>query len=82
MKKGTPIGGICFRTFATQGFVEIVFCAVIDSEQMKGYGFHLMNHLKDYCIQKSIRHFLTYADKDAIGEFIFIITINNNLLIP
>lgn len=69
IKDGRPIGGICFRTFATQGFTEIVFCAVTSSEQVKGYGTHLMNHLKDYSSQKNIRHFLTYADEFAIGYF-------------
>ena len=48
IKDNKPIGGICFRSFPTQGFIEIVFCAVTSSEQVKGYGSHLMNHLKDY----------------------------------
>lgn len=69
VKDGRPIGGICFRTFAGQGFTEIVFCAVTSSEQVKGYGTHLMNHLKDYSTQTGIRHFLTYADEFAIGYF-------------
>lgn len=69
VKDGRPIGGICFRTFASQGFTEIVFCAVTSSEQVKGYGTHLMNHLKDYSTQTGIRHFLTYADEFAIGYF-------------
>lgn len=69
IKENRPIGGICFRPFETQGFIEIVFCALTMSEQMKGYGTHLMNHLKDYSIQKGITHFLTYADENAIGYF-------------
>lgn len=69
IKENQPIGGICFRTFPTQGFSEIVFCAVSLPEQVRGYGTHLMNHLKDYHIRKNILHFLTYADKDAIGYF-------------
>ncbi|XP_055836457.1 histone acetyltransferase KAT2A-like [Episyrphus balteatus] len=69
IKDGQPIGGICFRPFPTQGFTEIVFCAVTMSEQMKGYGSHLMHHLKDYSIRRGIRHFLTYADEFAIGYF-------------
>lgn len=69
IKEGRPIGGICFRTFTSQGFIEIVFCAVTSSEQVKGYGTHLMNHLKDYSIQQGIKHFLTYADEFAIGYF-------------
>ena len=46
IKDGRPIGGICFRMFGSQGFTEIVFCAVTSNEQVKGYGTHLMNHLK------------------------------------
>ncbi|KAK3102202.1 hypothetical protein FSP39_009584 [Pinctada imbricata] len=63
------IGGICFRMFPTQGFTEIVFCAVTSNEQVKGYGTHMMNHLKDYHISHNILHFLTFADEYAIGYF-------------
>lgn len=69
IKDNQPIGGICFRPFPTQGFTEIVFCAVTMAEQVKGYGTHLMNHLKDYSIQRGIKHLLTFADCDAIGYF-------------
>ncbi|XP_026318104.1 histone acetyltransferase KAT2A isoform X2 [Hyposmocoma kahamanoa] len=69
IKQGRPIGGICFRTFHSQGFSEIVFCAVTSNEQVKGYGTHLMNHLKDYHIRNNILHFLTFADEFAIGYF-------------
>lgn len=69
IRDNQPIGGICFRTFETQGFLEIVFCAVISSEQVKGYGTHLMNHLKDWSIRRGIYHFLAYADGYAIGYF-------------
>ncbi|XP_072393674.1 histone acetyltransferase KAT2A-like [Diabrotica undecimpunctata] len=69
VKENRPIGGICFRPFQTQGFTEIVFCAVTSREQIKGYGTHLMNHLKDYHISKGILHFLTFADQNAIGYF-------------
>lgn len=69
IQEDRPIGGICFRTFETQGFTEIVFCALTSSLQVKGYGTHLMNHLKDYSIQRNIRHFLAYADQFAIGFF-------------
>ncbi|CAG9859546.1 unnamed protein product [Phyllotreta striolata] len=68
-KENRPIGGICFRPFKTQGFTEIVFCAVTFLQQAKGYGMHLMNHLKDYHISKGIYHFLTFADQYAIGYF-------------
>ncbi|KAM3185015.1 hypothetical protein ACTXT7_007226 [Hymenolepis weldensis] len=64
-----PIGGITFRMFLAQGFSEIVFCAVIFNEQVKGYGTQMMNHLKDYHTQHGIYHFLTYADSHAVGYF-------------
>ncbi|MEQ2213362.1 Histone acetyltransferase kat2a, partial [Xenoophorus captivus] len=35
----------------------------------KGYGTHLMNHLKEYHIKHNILYFLTYADEYAIGYF-------------
>ncbi|XP_005997841.1 histone acetyltransferase KAT2B isoform X2 [Latimeria chalumnae] len=69
IKDGRVIGGICFRIFPTQGFTEIVFCAVTSNEQVKGYGTHLMNHLKEYHIKHNILNFLTYADEYAIGYF-------------
>ncbi|KAG8572990.1 hypothetical protein GDO81_012240 [Engystomops pustulosus] len=69
IKDGRVIGGICFRMFPGQGFTEIVFCAVTSNEQVKGYGTHLMNHLKEYHIKHSVLNFLTYADEYAIGYF-------------
>lgn len=68
IKDNRPIGGICFRMFAAQGFTEIVFCAVTSNEQVKGYGTHMMNHLKDYHVKNNVLHFLTFADEFAIGE--------------
>lgn len=68
IKDDRPIGGICFRMFPTQGFTEIVFCAVTSNEQVKGYGTHLMNQLKDFHIKHGVLHFLTYADEFAIGK--------------
>lgn len=68
IKDKIPIGGICFRPFPSQGFTEIVFCAVSSNEQVKGYGTHLMNHLKEYHIKQNIFHFLTFADEFAIGK--------------
>ena len=35
VKEDWVIGGVCFRMFPTQNFVEIVFCAVSASEQVK-----------------------------------------------
>lgn len=57
------IGGITYRPFDHRRFAEIVFCAIASSEQVRGYGAHLMNHLKDYVKTSSpVQHFLTYAD--------------------
>jgi len=69
VKQDRVIGGICFRLFPTQRFSEVVFCAVTANEQVKGYGTHLMNHLKEYHIKQGIYHFLTYADVHANGYF-------------
>ncbi|CZR61519.1 probable histone acetyltransferase GCN5 [Phialocephala subalpina] len=64
------IGGISFREFRDRIFAEIVFCAVSSDQQVKGYGAHLMAHLKDYIKATSpVMHFLTYADNYATGYF-------------
>ncbi|ORZ12078.1 hypothetical protein BCR41DRAFT_378159 [Lobosporangium transversale] len=64
------LGGITYRPFNHRKFAEIVFCAITSTEQVKGYGSHLMNHLKDYISENTdVRHFLTYADNYAIGYF-------------
>lgn len=71
VKRGLQVvGGITFRPFKQRKFAEIVFCAITSTEQVKGYGSHLMNHLKDHVKATSpIMHFLTYADNYAIGYF-------------
>lgn len=62
--------GITYRPFNSRQFAEIVFCAISSDQQVKGYGAHLMSHLKDYVKATSpIQHFLTYADNYAIGYF-------------
>lgn len=64
------VGGITFREFRERKFAEIVFCAVSSDQQVKGYGAHLMAHLKDYVRATSpVMHFLTYADNYATGYF-------------
>lgn len=64
------IGGIAYRPFGSRKFAEIVFCAVSSDQQVKGYGAHLMAHLKDYVRATSpVMHFLTYADNYATGYF-------------
>ncbi|WWC89250.1 uncharacterized protein L201_004170 [Kwoniella dendrophila CBS 6074] len=72
VKRGWKVvGGICYRPFESRGFAEIVFCAVDSSEQIKGYGSHLMNSLKDHVksAHPTINYFLTYADNYAVGYF-------------
>lgn len=64
------IGGITYREFRNHKFAEIVFCAVSSDQQVKGYGAHLMAHVKDYVRATSpVMHFLTYADNFATGYF-------------
>jgi histone acetyltransferase len=64
------VGGITYRPFKDRQFAEIVFCAISSDQQVKGYGAHLMSHLKDYVKATSdVMHFLTYADNYAIGYF-------------
>ncbi|SCU79421.1 LADA_0B00540g1_1 [Lachancea dasiensis] len=66
----TVVGGITYRPFDNREFAEIVFCAISSTEQVRGYGAHMMNHLKDYVRATSrIKYFLTYADNYAIGYF-------------
>ena len=69
LKNERVVGGVCYRPFHAQQFAEIAFCAVTSSEQVKGYGTRLMNHLKEAAKLDSIHHFLTYADNYAIGYF-------------
>ena len=42
----TPHRGITYRPFKGRQFAEIVFCAISSDQQVKGYGAHLMSHLK------------------------------------
>lgn len=35
LKQNRVLGGICFRPFKEQGFLEIAFCAIISTEQVK-----------------------------------------------
>lgn len=69
IKNKNIIGGIQFRPFKDRGFIEIVFCAIMVTEQVRGYGTYLMNHLKKYAKSEGIYHFLTYADNFAVGYF-------------
>ncbi len=69
MLDGRSIGGITFRPFPAQQFVEITFCAVTTDRQVRGYGSLIMTHLKAYCQKEGLLHFLTYADSFAVGYF-------------
>ena len=46
-----------------------MFCAITATEQVKGYGTRLMNHLKEHVKTEGVEYFLTYADNYAIGYF-------------
>jgi len=69
VKNDRVVGGICYRPFVPQKFGEIAFCAITSSEQVKGYGTRLMNHLKEAVKRDGLTNFLTYADNYAIGYF-------------
>ena len=69
-KDMTVLGGITYRVFPGRKFAEIVFCAVTSTEQVKGYGSYMMDHLKAHVRKTSdAEHFLTYADNYAVGYF-------------
>lgn len=65
------VGGITYKGFLDRGFIEIVFCAISSTEQVKGYGSYLMNHMKEQAKREGplVQHFLTYADNYAVGYF-------------
>lgn len=65
------VGGITYKGFLNGGFIEIVFCAISSTEQVKGYGSYLMNHMKEQAKKEGahMNHFLTYADNYAVGYF-------------
>ena len=69
--KMVVVGGITFKGFIDRGFIEIVFCAISSTEQVKGYGSFLMNHMKEQARREGplVQHFLTYADNYAVGYF-------------
>ena len=67
--KPAVVGGICFRTFALRGFIEIVFCAVLTSCQGRGVGRRMMNKLKDVMKSEHIFCFLTCAANEAVPYF-------------
>lgn len=69
VKDGRVTGGICFRTFAARGFIEVVFCVVAHEERRHGYGTHMMNHLKEIISREGIYDMLVFADTSAVTYF-------------
>jgi histone acetyltransferase len=69
MRDGSVMGGITFRPFPDLDFAEIAFCAISTQEQIRGFGSHVMAHVKTYLQAVGIHHILTYADNTAIGYF-------------
>lgn len=72
LMNGKAIGGITFKCFEREGytkFIEIVFCAITASHQVRGYGSRLMSHMKAWAQKHGFEHMLTYADDFAIGYF-------------
>lgn len=66
------LGGITMRQFGKDvPFLEIVFCAISSTEQVRGYGAFLMSVLKTWVMSAHphIQYFLTYADNYAVGYF-------------
>lgn len=61
----TSVNAFVARSF--QKFAEIAFLAISSSEQVKGYGTRLMNHLKEHVKRSGIEYFLTYAGKVGRG---------------
>lgn len=56
------VGGITYRPFKGRQFAEIVFCAISSDQQVKGYGAHLMSHLKVRRVPTAAK---TYANNKA-----------------
>ena len=52
------IGGVVYRPFEKNNFVEIAFLAITSLEQVKGYGTRLMNKLKAH-LQGRVKYMLT-----------------------
>ncbi|KAH0795726.1 acetyltransferase, GNAT family protein [Histomonas meleagridis] len=69
LRNGRVYGGISFRPFKDRDFAEIAFCAVSTKQQIRGYGAHIMAHVKTYLQAIGIYNILTYADNTAVGYF-------------
>jgi histone acetyltransferase len=68
---GAVLGGITYRAFPPPASLgEVAFCAVMASEQVKGFGTRLMNHAKAAARDRDgLGALLTYADNNAVGYF-------------
>jgi histone acetyltransferase len=53
--RGKVIGGCCYRPYYDQRFAEIAFLAINGTEQIRGYGTLLMNHLKNHVQKDGMR---------------------------
>lgn len=69
LREGVVYGGITFRPFLDKDFAEIAFCAVSSQQQIRGFGGHVMAHVKTYLQAIGIHNILTYADNTAVGYF-------------
>uniref|UniRef100_A0A3Q2PF57 K(lysine) acetyltransferase 2A n=1 Tax=Fundulus heteroclitus TaxID=8078 RepID=A0A3Q2PF57_FUNHE len=68
IKDGRVIGGICFRMFPTQGFTEIVFCAVTSNDGCT----NTINYLEIMCL----KYFACYF------YYIFIYGFSKDIKVP
>jgi histone acetyltransferase len=69
VKKHVVMGGCCYRPFKEQGFAEIAFLAISQSEQVRGYGTRLMAQTKERAKRLGLTHLLTCADNNAVPYF-------------
>lgn len=68
--KAHVIGGCSYRIFKKQNLIELVFFAIVTSEQMKGYGKILMSFLKEKAKSLNAKAIITCADNNAIKYFL------------
>lgn len=65
----TMVGGVCYRPFYKQSFVELVFLAVDSSAQVTGHGSMIIDILKEHCkreiqnIETSFLDYLSYPQR-------------------
>lgn len=69
-KNCQTIGGVCYGKFPEVGMVEIVFLAILQDHQVRGYGTKLMSTLKNNLKHRGFHFLMTCADNLAIGYFV------------